>query len=134
MPTKTVAPTVLSAYVLSLSVVNLQLFGNSTALALVVQKKLFRVSWWIAQTAKIAAETHCLRSSYRENQNPLSHRESFVYKGFRSFLHHQAAPAQNPNNLQVLFREYDSTLNYDCAQGTCQFVTRGFEVAQQVLC
>jgi hypothetical protein len=38
MPTKTVAPTVLSACVLSLSVVNLQLFGNSTALALVVQK------------------------------------------------------------------------------------------------
>jgi hypothetical protein len=71
MPTKTVAPTVLSACVLILSVVNLQLFGNSTALA------------------------------------------------------------QNPNNLQVLFREYDSTLNYDCAQGTCQFVTSGREVDQQ---
>jgi len=41
------------------------------------------------------------------------------------------ALAQNPNNLQVLFREYDSTLNYDCAQGTCQVVTSDREVAQQ---
>ncbi len=44
------------------------------------------------------------------------------------------ALAQNPNNLQVLFREYDSTLNYDRAQGTCQVVTSLREVAQELSC
>jgi Peptidase_C39 like family len=45
-----------------------------------------------------------------------------------------AALAQNPNNLQVQFREYNSTLNYDRAQGTCQVVTSRREVAQTLTC
>lgn len=44
------------------------------------------------------------------------------------------ALAQNPNNLQVLFREYNSTLNYNRAQGTCQVVTSRREVAQTLRC
>ncbi|MEI6429295.1 MAG: hypothetical protein WCO45_13075 [Pseudanabaena sp. ELA607] len=44
------------------------------------------------------------------------------------------ALAQNPNNLQVLFREYDSTLNYDRSQGTCQVVTSSRYVAQTLPC
>jgi hypothetical protein len=44
------------------------------------------------------------------------------------------ALAQNPNNLQVLFREYDSTLNYDRAEGTCQVVTSRREVVQTLPC
>jgi hypothetical protein len=42
--------------------------------------------------------------------------------------------AQNPNNLQVQFREYNSTLNYDRAQGTCQVVTSRREVVQTLPC
>lgn len=50
------------------------------------------------------------------------------------FFQNSTALAQNPNNLQVLFREYDSTLNYDRAQGTCQVVTSRREVVQTLPC
>jgi hypothetical protein len=44
------------------------------------------------------------------------------------------ALAQNPNNLQVSFREYNSTLNYNRAQGNCQVVSSSREVVQTLPC
>lgn len=49
-------------------------------------------------------------------------------------LKSSTALAQNPDNLQVSFREYDSTLNYKRIQGTCQVVSSRREVVQTVAC
>ncbi len=41
-----------------------------------------------------------------------------------------SALAENPNNLQVDFREFGSTMNYDRVKGTCTVISKSREVVQ----
>jgi hypothetical protein len=45
-----------------------------------------------------------------------------------------SALAENPNNLQVDFREFGSTMNYDRAKGTCTVISKSRELVQTVIC
>ncbi|BAY76537.1 hypothetical protein NIES25_29890 [Nostoc linckia NIES-25] len=45
-----------------------------------------------------------------------------------------SALAENPNNLQVDFPEFGSTMNYDRAKGTCTVISKSRELAQTIYC